>query len=153
MNWNATEERLSVVELSVTYDLEVFRPDTAVRLPIVESQAHLLPNRALLDGRPATVRWLENERGTGAWTSIRLAGTASPWPFGLMCSATATSTAFEIAIPRVANSRLRLQLPAEVTEITFPTALGASLPDLGAGNWLVQLGPTERLVARWPNRC
>ena len=149
MNWNATEEKLSVVELSVTYDLEVFRPDTTVRLPIVESQAHLLPNRALLDGRPATVRWLEENGGLAldidSVGRYRIALALRPHVLR-----NGDFDRFEVAIPRVANSHLRLELPTEVKEMSFPTALGASIPDLGAGNWLVQLGPTERLVARWP---
>jgi hypothetical protein len=150
MNWNATEERLSVVELSVTYDLEVFRPGTAVRLPIVESQAHLLPHRALLDGRPVTVRWLENGRGLAldidSAGRYRIALALRPHVLR-----NGDFDRFEIAIPRVANSRLRVHLPSDITGLAFPTALGASIPDLGAGNWLVELGPTERLVARWPN--
>jgi hypothetical protein len=149
MNWNATEEKLSVVELTATYELEVFQSGAVVRLPMVESQAHLLPNRALLDGRPATIRWLDDNGGLAldvdAVGRYRVALAFRPHVLR-----DGDFDRFEVAIPRVGNSRLRVELPTEVKELSFPTALGASEPDLGAGNWLVQLGPTDRLVARWP---
>ncbi len=149
MSWNAAEERLSVVELSMTYDLEVFRPGTTVRLPLLESQAHLLPNRALLDGDPATVRWLEDQRGLALDVDQvgRYRVTLALRPH---VRRNGDFDHFEVAIPRVGNSRLRIELPPEADQVRFPTALGGAIPALGDGTWQVQLGPTERLVARWP---
>ncbi|TVS11096.1 MAG: hypothetical protein EA424_24255 [Planctomycetaceae bacterium] len=149
MSWNAAEERLSVVELSVTYDLEVFRPLTAVRLPLLESQAHLLPNRALLDGSPATVRWLEDQRGL-ALDIDQIGRYRVALAFRPHVRRNGDFDHFEVAIPRVGNSRLRIELPPEADQVHFPTALGGAIPALGVGTWQVQLGPTERLVARWP---
>jgi hypothetical protein len=149
MSWNAAEERLSVVELSVTYDLEVFRPLTTVRLPLLESQAHLLPNRALLDGSPATVRWLEGQRGL-ALDIDQVGRYRVALAFRPHIRRAGDFDHFEVAIPRVGNSRLRIELPPEADQVHFPTALGGSIPALGVGTWQVQLGPTERLVARWP---
>lgn len=149
MSWNAAEERLSVVELSVTYDLEVFRPLTTVRLPLLESQAHLLPNRALLDGSPATVRWMEDQRGLAL--DIDQSGRYRvALAFRPHVRRNGDFDHFEVAIPRVGNSRLRIELPPEADQVHFPTALGGSIPALGVGTWQVQLGPTGRLVARWP---
>ncbi|MCL4207150.1 MAG: hypothetical protein KJ000_32110 [Pirellulaceae bacterium] len=149
MSWNATEEKLSVLELTATYEMEVFQPGAVVRLPMVESQAHLLPNRALLDGRPATIRWLDDEGGLAldvdAAGRYRVALAFRPHVLR-----DGDYDRFEVTIPRVGNSRMRIELPAEIRGLTFPTAMGVSEPDLGAGNWLIQLGPTDRLVARWP---
>jgi len=149
MHWNAAEEQLSVVELSATYELEVFQATAVIRLPMLENQAHLLPNRALLDGRPATVSWSEEKGGLAldidAPGSHRLELAFRP-----QILRDGTRDRFELAIPRVANSTLRAELPAEVKDFDFPTALGTTEMDHQAGNWIVYLGPTDRLAASWP---
>ncbi|MCH5377822.1 MAG: hypothetical protein JJ992_28030, partial [Planctomycetes bacterium] len=149
MHWNAAEQQLSVIELSATYDLEVFQSAAMIRLPMVESQAHLLPDSALLDGRQATVTRMEEEGGltleidSPGRHRVELAFRPQVFRDG-------DFDRLEMAIPRVADSVLRLELPAEVKTIEFPTALGTTDVEPSTGNWIVQLGPTERLAARWP---
>ena len=150
LHWNVAEEQLSVFELTAQYQLEVFSSAVTLRLPMAERQAHLLPNRVLLDGAPASVRWLDE--GGGLAVEIPSPGVYRlELAFRPLVRRGEEYDSFQLAIPRVARSRLNVELSEETSGLEFPSALGRVQSDLRSGERIVQLGPTDTLAVRWPS--
>ena len=150
LHWNVAEEQLSVFELTAQYQLEVFTSAVTLRLPMAERQVHLLPNRVLLDGTPASVSWLDDAGGLAV--EIPSPGVYRlELAFRPLVRRGDEYDSFQVAIPRVARSRLNVELSAETTGLEFPSALGRVQTDLRSGERVVQLGPADNLAVRWPS--
>ena len=64
-------------------------------------------------------------------------------------SAAAGASGFDVAIPRVACSRLELALPADPPPVEVPSACGGVSLEKDPPRLLAELGPTDRLAVRW----
>ena len=56
---------------------------------------------------------------------------------------------FDMAIPRVAGSRVELGLPADAPPVEVPSACGGTSLEKDPPRLLAELGPADRLIVRW----
>jgi hypothetical protein len=59
-------------------------------------------------------------------------------------------TSISARVPRVARSRLRIQVPPGASGVETPSALGSSVFDESSGELVADLGPADRLHVTWP---
>lgn len=136
-------------ELVAVYRVRTRRAGVRLVLPIRQNQVYLLPNRARLDGRPASVAWEAD--GTRLVIEIPEAGEADlELAFRPQVERSDGMSRCEVLIPRVPDAQLHLQLPNDVRDVVCPTAVGAAGTD-AAGERLFALGPADRLVLQWPS--
>ena len=142
-----TPQRLTLSELKAVFDLQVMGR-THVRIPLGREGANLLPDGALLDGRVVQPDWEED--GTALGFDV-----AEPGPCRLELSLRPTVRSdgpldgFDLAIPRLATSRLELSLPAGAPPIEVPSAAGSITVDKDPPRLVAELGPADRLSVRW----
>jgi hypothetical protein len=140
--------RLAVGGLRAQYDLRVFERATRVRIPLRTEGVNLLPDSVLLDGRPIEPEWEPDGRALAF-------DVAEPGDYRLGLSlrpavrAAAGSGGFDMAIPRVASSRLDLALPADAPPVEVLSACGGVSLEKAPPRLLAELGPTDRLTVRW----
>ncbi len=148
----AVSGRLTVNGLRAQYDLRVFHRATRVRIPLPAEGANLLPDGASLDGRPIELEW-EADTRSFAFEA------AEPGDYRLGLSlrpvmrTVGGSGGFDLAIPRVAQSRVELALPADAPPVDVPTACGGVSFEKAPPRLLAELGPTDRLTVRWQERA
>ena len=115
--------RLAVGGLRVQYDLRVFERATRVRIPLRSEGANLLPGSVLLDGRAIELEW-EPDAGAFAFEAAE----PGDYRLGLSLRPAVRGAGgwggFDMAIPRVAGSRLELALPADAPPLQVPSACG-----------------------------
>ena len=63
--------------------------------------------------------------------------------------AAAGLSGFDMAIPRVAGSRVELTLPADAPPVQVPSACGGTSLEKDPPRLLAELGPADRLTVRW----
>lgn len=150
MNWNAAEEQLSVVELTATYQVELFASaGRLLSLPMTEDQVQLLPNGASVDGLPAPVGW--SEAGGGLTVEIDSPGVHRlELAFRPLVRRGEAHDGFQMGIPPAPGSQLSVESSDEFAELEFPSALGSVRSDRQTGRKLVQLGPAPLLAVQWP---
>lgn len=142
-------DELVATELVAKYDVEVSERKTRIVLPVEQQQVYLLPNRARWNGQPASVSWMPEGKGLSVEVSepgkcrLELA-------FRPRIDRTGDKAGFQLGIPPVPRSQLKVELPDQVKGIEFPTVLGTVLDDDQTGLKVVQLGPTSQLSVRWP---
>ena len=167
--------RLTVDTLRAQYDVQVFGRDVRVRLPLYAEGVNLSPNGVLLDGRPIEWQWEPDAREKEDVLDLyalpdgpfRQLGTIPLFPPSLAFQvaepgqyrlevALRPSThnlsgadGFDVAIPRVAESRLELQLPDGVRSVEVPSAAGVVRLEQKPPRLLADLGPADRLTVRW----
>ena len=153
--------RLAVDTLRAQYDLQVFGRATRVRVPLRAEGANLLPNGVLLDGRAIEPEWNPD-------ATVLAFEVAEPGEYRLEVLLRPTMrgavgpAGFDVAIPRVARSRLELTLPDDAPPVEVPSACGAVRVEkaprrLSADRLakkdplclLADLGPADRLTVRW----
>ena len=140
--------RLAVGGLRVQYDLRVFERATRVRIPLRAEGANLLPGSVLLDGRAIELEW-EADAGAFAFEVAE----PGDYRLGLSLRPAVRGGAgwggFDMAIPRVAGSRVELALPADAPPLEVPSACGGVSLEKDPPRLLGELGPTGRLTVRW----
>ena len=140
--------RLAVGGLRVQYDLRVFERATRVRIPLRSEGANLLPGSVLLDGRAIELEW-EPDAGAFAFEAAE----PGDYRLGLSLRPAVRGAGgwggFDMAIPRVAGSRLELALPADAPPLQVPSACGGVSLQKDPPRLLAELGPAERLSVRW----
>ena len=146
--WQGPPERLAPGELKARFSLQVFNPQTQVRLRLGHHGINLVPDGATLDGRLIQPEWQEDGRvlafdvaDTGPY---QLELTLRPVPPN-----DATADGFDLNIPRLANSQLELAVPANAPAIEIPSAKGVVVREVDPPRVLAELGPSERLSVRW----
>ena len=142
--------QLALDELAVRFELSVFGRGARVRIPIRRDEAKLLPNAAILDGRPVQPEW---EADGGAFVvdipepgQYRLDLAVQPVAHG-----GEAALGFDMAIPRLAAARLELSLPGDSPAVEAASALGAVRREKQPPRLVAELGPAERLTVRWPD--
>ena len=102
--------RLGVDTLRAQYDLQVFGRATRVRIPLRAEGANLVPDGILLDGRPIEPQWDPDSNALAFEVAepgeCRLEVALRPTMPGA-----GGPDGFDVAIPRVAQSRLELTPP------------------------------------------
>jgi hypothetical protein len=139
--------RLLVEELSVDFDLHVFGRAARVRLPFHRDEAKLLPDKSLLDGRQIQPEW-------EADGSALIVDIAEPGQYRLELAMRPTARAgdaagIDMAIPRLATSRLELTAPEGAPPLEVISAIGAVRREEQPARIVAELGPAERLTVRW----
>jgi len=136
-------------ELTAQYRIRTEHAGVRLVLPIRQDQVYLLPNRARLDGRPASVAW-ESE-GQVLMVEVPEPGEANlELAFRPQVELRDGLLRCDVQIPRVPNARLRLQLPADAPAVECLSALGNVTAE-PAGERLISLGPAEHLTLQWPS--
>jgi hypothetical protein len=146
--WQGTPERLMPAELEVTFDLEVFSPETHVRVPLNRDGLSLVPDGATLDGRVIQPDW--QDEGTRLAFDVAEAGR---YQLRLLLRPTPrireNDIGFDLRVPRLANSQLELTVPPNAPTIEVPSALGAVVQETDPARLVAELGPSESLAVRW----
>jgi len=154
LTWQPASERLVLSELEATFHVEVLSPSARVRIPFGGEGPGLMPDGALLDGRPiqpelqqSTLVFSVPEPG-GYQLELLLNPAVRP-----TATSEGSSSGFDLAIPPLATSRLELRIPADAPAIDVRSALGYVRQDVEADPPRVEalLGPTDRLSVRWPD--
>ena len=147
--WDVAADELAATELVAKYELEVSQPNTSILLPVEQEQVHLLSNRAQANGQPASVSWLPG--GKGLSVEVAQPGTCElELAFRPNIERKKRDLGFQLGIPPLPCSQLKVELPAQASGVEFPTAFGTVTHDDETGFEVVRLGPTDRLVVRWP---
>ncbi len=134
-------------ELVAQYRVRTSRADARLVLPIRQDQVYLLPNRARLDGRPASVAW-ESE-GRMLIVEVPEPGEADlELAFRPQIEIRDGAVVCDVQIPRVPDARLRLQLPAGISGVECLSALGNTTTE-ATGEQLISLGPADHLTLQW----
>jgi hypothetical protein len=146
--WQGPPERLEPGELRVSLSLEVFTPQTEVRLPLGRQGINLAPDGATLDGRVIQPEWEDEGR-----VLVFEVAEAGPYQLELALRPTLPSGeaagGFDVAIPRLAGSQLELTIPANAPAIEIPSARGVVMREADPSRVLAELGPSEQLSVRW----
>ncbi len=139
----AMSQRLAVEELRVSFDLHVFGRGARVRIPFRRDEAKLLPGASLLDGRAVQPEW-------AAEGSALLLDVAEPGQYRLellmqpAVRAGAGTSGFDLAIPRLATSRLELTLPeARRRSRRFPRPAPSAATSKRPGSWPISDPPSD----------
>ncbi|MCH7725835.1 MAG: hypothetical protein IH991_05045 [Planctomycetes bacterium] len=138
---------LTAHELVARFELNATRP-CRVSLPVSRENLVLLPKRGKLDSQPIPLDWSTDESHLEfdiAQPGLHRLEVA----FRPVTKAAGDWLEFEARIPRLLNSRLKIQGPHGGRVMT-PSALGARRLDAETGVLSVDLGPTDRLALRWP---
>jgi hypothetical protein len=144
----ASSQRWLVDQLTADFALRVFDAAVRVRIPFHRDEATLLPDQSQLDGQPIQPEW-DADGGS------LLVDVAEPGDYRLELALRPTTHGaaggFDLAVPRLANARLELALPAGAPLVELPRAVGAVRREEQPPRLLADLGPADRLVVRWPD--
>lgn len=133
-------------EVTATFDIEVTRADTAVRLPLLQAEANVW-----------RATWGEEVLALDSQDEERQVVLRPPRP-GRASLVLQLRPAFRVesghgemslTIPRVPLARLAIAAPPVVTPITVPTAQGRVDRDATRGTVHAELGPASRLTIHW----
>ena len=139
------QDRFGISQLVAVYDLNTRRPQQRIGLPLVKEEVQIAD--AHLDGTAIQTRW------SAAGDSLEFTvGTQGNHRLELSLLPRDTERVlngkFQIAIPRVPQSRVRFETVESVPGIKVESALGQSLSD-EFGNPSAELGPTAILALSW----
>ena len=144
----AAAGQLRIEEIKAAFELHVLSPAARVRLPLPREGAGLLPDGTELDGQTIQADWDADGRAlvfdVAEAGRHRLDLALRPTMY-----AAAAAAGFDLAIARVANSRLELRLPGDVQNLDVPTAVGAVREEEEPRQLVAELGPSQRLSVRW----
>lgn len=146
--WQGPAEHLVPGELRASFGLEVFNPQTQVRLGLGRQGLNLVPDGATLDGRVIQPEWQED--GTVLAFEV-----AEPGPYQLELVLRpafpngVASGGFEFSIPRQISAQLDLTIPPNAPAIEIPSARGVVVRETDPPRVLAELGPSDRLQVRW----
>jgi hypothetical protein len=142
-NGDATDDE---VELTAEYDIEVFERGTPVALPLRREDASVLD--ATIDGQTVLPAW--NEAGTALSFTVeeprraRLRLLLRP-----RVRNREMATEFQLAIPPVVRSHVRIHSPVSLPRVEVEEARGGTQRSASGKEMDVELGPADRLAVRW----
>ena len=148
LKWNVDRSQLRLTELTVTYDLEVYRRRTTVRIPLGAGEPAPDSMNVTLDGKPVDVR----QQGNSDELVLQVPepGTYSlVIPLRPATEVVGMTSRLDLAIPPLATASLSLAVPGDAPAIEVPSALGPLTRDRSRRRVAVELGPTKRLDLRW----
>ena len=146
--WEATSERLVLGQFKVAFDVEVLGTSVSVHVPFGGEKVSLLADGAVLDGRV-----IQPELQHPGGLAFRIAGRGKHrLDLALAPPATSVSGAysgFNLAIPRLATSRLELVVPQDSPPVEVTSAVGPVAEMTDPTRLTAELGPADRLSVRW----
>ncbi|MFZ5831086.1 MAG: hypothetical protein ACOY3P_13425 [Planctomycetota bacterium] len=132
--------------LYAAYDLQVFRNNTQVRLPLDRDRFTLMPDGVQLDRTTIQADWeaeaLTFEVGQPGPYRLELHMRPVPQPAD-------PALGVDLPIPPVPDARLELTTPVAGVSVEVPLARGALEWDAAGTTLAAELGPAERLQIRW----
>ncbi len=141
--------RLALDKLKAGFDLNVFSHGARVRIPWQREGANLLPGSVTLDGRVIQPEW-DSDNGVLTFDVPQ----QGQYRLELLLHPTMQTAeglaGFDMAIPRLATSRLELLLPPGVPKIEVPSAMGPVGIKDNPLRLVADLGSSDRLTVRWP---
>ena len=141
------ETDLRLIELTGTYQINVFGSRQDVRIPLSRSEVEIPNGEAKLDGRPLRVVW--NADGDSLICSIDQPGSYQLELPIQPVEAAYDSTGLDFSIPRLPISKLHLMVPTDGPSVEIRTAIGRITSDHEVGSIAADLGPTDRLSFDW----
>ena len=138
-----------MTELKAVFDIEVFNRSVRVQIPLSREGANLQAESVTLDGRVIQPEWQDTE-GT---LMIEI---SEPGPYRLEVAlrpatqSVGPHAGIDLRIPRLATSRLELNLPADAPAVEVLSAKGAVIRQQAPPRLLAELGSSDRLTLRWP---
>jgi hypothetical protein len=137
----------AVDRLTAEFEIHVFDASARVRIPLRRDEVALVPDQAQLDDRPVQPEWEAD--GSALLLDIAEAG-----DYRLVLTLRPNVRpevrgGFEVAIPRVPGARLEIAASPGGPTVAVPTAHGAVRWEVIPSRWIAELGPADRLVARW----
>jgi len=144
----SVEKKVVLSELKATFDFQVFRANTRVRIPLGR-KGLIVPARGVrLEGQVVRLQW--EPAGNAFWVTAMEPGF---YRLELLLQPTIQSSpgsmGFDIDIPAVAASRLELTVPADGPSVELPSASGRMVYDKQQGKVSADLGASSRLSVRW----
>ncbi len=146
--WQGPAEHLVPGELRASFGLEVFQPQTQVRLGLGRQGLNLVPDGATLDGRVIQPEWQEDGK-------VLVFEVAEPGPYQLELALRpalpdgVVSGGLDLSIPRQTSAKLDLTIPPNAPVIEVPSARGVVVRETDPPRVLAELGPSDRLQVRW----
>jgi len=141
---DAMSDALVASDVAVRYEIEVFRPDTECRLPLMGVRPGPVIRQ---EGRETDLEWDIDEDGF-------LCRFVEAGPYQLELSVRtqrgeSTVGSLDMPIPAVPRSALEVQLPTSLPVVEVPSAYGATVSSADGRQLRTDLGPAERLSLRW----
>ena len=145
---DAATGRWAIGTLRAEYDLRVLDRVARIRIPLGLEGAEWSPAAALLDGRAIQPQW---KPGAAALTLEGLEAGRHRLQFSLrpITRNSGDAAGIDVAIPRVAASRLELALPPDAPSVESPSACGGWSLEKKPPRLVADLGPADRLTVRW----
>ncbi len=148
-NWRHQRSALNLTSLIARYQLEVFLPNQWVAFPWSSDVQQIEILEARIGGKPAELVW--NSDRTTFSVLVSSPGIAElELVLRAAIGETQTSRELDFPIPRIPQSILRIEAPADAVGIKVPSALGTFFLDIDSGAIEYQLGPAESLQVDWP---
>ncbi len=139
-------QRFVVDELRGSFELQVFDPREVIRLPLPRRDSRLAPDGLLLDGTVVQPEWDPSGEAL-----VFQAAEPGVHQLELILHPVMLPAGFDVAIPRLATGRLELGLAPGVPMVEVPTARGLVRLEDDPSRLVAELGPADRLSARWMN--
>jgi len=130
------------------FEIETFRADVEVALPLGRQGVRFL-SAASLNQEPISLDW----DTAGTQLALRIARPGRHYlelAIQPQQQNDGATSGFDLIVPRLATSRLRISCPAGADRIRIPGAIGARQRDTAMGVVEADLGPQPRLSVRWP---
>jgi len=155
LTWQPLAKRYIPGPCKASFDLYVFGPSTRVQLPwnvqgLVEPPGGGLPLTATLDGRACDVTlWTGNE----GRLEFDVPAVDRPYRLELDFHPRVQSfedeSEFDLSLPKLPQAQLKWEVPSPLPLLDWPTALGPVRFDEPLQMLTAELGPANRLTARW----
>lgn len=141
-------ETLVMAELKAVFDLEVLSPAATVRIPLGREGVNLLADGATLDGQSVQLEWRDNDQAL----AIEI---AEPGEYRLELALRPLTQSIDgqrvirLRIPRLATSRVEIDLPSNAPVVDIPSAEGSVVRQQEPPRVLAELGAVDHLEVRW----
>lgn len=143
--------QINVIDFTVKYDIQVLSTNTRIRIPLSREMASLAPDSALLDNLPIEPYW---EEGGQALLCDVLEPGFCQLEFKLrpVVNSRLDYNHLDLLIPPVPTASLNLRVPADLSGVEIPGAVGPLNWSEARDSLSAKLGPASRLTVRWPQK-
>jgi hypothetical protein len=144
---------LTVDQFKASFELDVFSPNTQVKIPFKAEDLIPAFSRAFLDGREIAIEF-DPSNGLLSFG----VPDARRYQLELVAQPSVTigedgSSGFDLAIPVLPNSYAELIFPPDDWEVVVESAVGSTEAAADGTRHAIHLGATDRLAVRWRNRA
>ncbi|MDH3719529.1 MAG: hypothetical protein OES79_15515, partial [Planctomycetota bacterium] len=148
LQWEKSRNGQAVTNLTATYDLDVYRRRTEVRIALGNTAWKPDAGKVTLNGKPAEAS-LDGD-GNQLLVQVDDVGTHRlVVPLTPAAGVVAATRQLDMPIPPVATAQLVLAVADNVPAIEVPSAWGKVVHDQAQGRLTAELGPAKRLALNW----